>query len=90
MADGEEKPVKLQAGRRILTLWASYLEGNLDFRNDPNPHRSDFLKRFAFEPEWGRGKIYRHINLGKKSTSEVSNASILVQVVVPTGKKHNR
>lgn len=90
MADGEEKPVKLTAGRRVVTFWVSYQEGNLDFRNNPNPRRADFSKRFAFVPEWGRGKSYHHINLGKKSTAAINDISVVVQVVYPTGQKRRR
>jgi hypothetical protein len=90
LADGEEKPIKLRAGHRTVTLWVSYLEGNLDLRNDPNSHRPELFQRFAYEPGWGRGKVYHHINLGKKSTPEIDHISVVVQVVSPIGKRHRR
>ncbi len=88
MADGEEKAVELQAGHRVVTLWVSYLEGNLDFRSDANPRRAKFVKRLVFEPGWGKGKVYHHVDLGKKSSSELNDVSVVVQVVSPMKKGH--
>ena len=94
IADGETKPVKLQGkkrnGHRPLTLWVSYLEGNLDFGEDPNRPGSYHYKRLAYEPDWSRGKTYPCVQLGKKSPLEARNIAVVVQIVPLPGQKFRR
>lgn len=87
LADGERKQVTFHSEgehQNTLEVWVMYRDGNLvfDARN-----KGRYAKRFAFEPEWRRGKKYQNISLRGSSRSEAKNISITV-LTVEFNRKH--
>ncbi len=85
LADGEQKTITFNATGKYRhykrNVLVSYDDGVVLFDCNNRRHSIECGKHFAHEPEWRRGKRYKHISLHKSSKTEAQDISVIIQLV---------
>jgi len=83
LADGEQKTITINATGKYRhykrNVLISYEDGVVLFDCNNHRHSSSCAKHFAHEPEWRRGKRYKHVSLHKSSKTEAQDISVIIQ-----------
>jgi len=85
ITDGERKIITFhhpEKRRYKIEVPIEYYNGVLSFDYDPNSsYGNDYRHNLIYEPEWRRGKYYKHITLHDYSNSRARNIEIIVEAI---------
>jgi hypothetical protein len=85
ITDGERKIITFhhpEKRRYKIEVPIEYYHGVLSFDYDPNSsYGNDYRHNLIYEPEWRRGKYYKHITLHDYSNSRARNIEIIVEAI---------